>query len=220
MTLNRIFIGVILSAIGMAAFSGYAWFQIPDDAQIAIHWNIQGEIDNYASKGWGLFTTPLIALAMGGLLKALPHMEPRRKNLEKSPKLVGATWIGVMMVMWVAHITVVGTALGWQIDIIQLITIAIGFMMLLIGNYAAKSKSMFMVGIRTPWTLSSDTVWAKTHRLGGRLFMLGGIVMIVAPLTLSAREVFGYIVFGGVMVPVLISLVYSWWVWKQEQAEK
>lgn len=219
MTLNRVFYGVILSAIAMAGFSAYAWFQIPEDAMIAIHWNIEGTVDDYASKGWGLFLTPLVALGMAGLLKALPYLEPRRKHLEKSPKLVGATWIGVSMVLWVAHLMVVGTALGWAVDFFMLLSIALGLMMMLIGNYAAKSQSMFLVGFRTPWTLSSETVWVKTHRLFGRLFMLGGIIMIVAPLTLSGENLFSYLILGTILAPVLITLVYSWWVWRQEQAE-
>ncbi len=220
MTLNRIFYGVVLSALAMAAFSLYAWFQLPADAQVAIHWNVDGHVDNFASKGWGLFTTPLVTLALAGLLKALPFLEPRRENFEKSPKLVGATWIGISLVMWVAHLMVVGTALGWVVDFFRLLGVALGLMMMLIGNYAAKSKSMFMIGFRTPWTLSSETVWTKTHRLFGRLFMLGGFFMIVVPLFVSGTKVFAYLIFGTVMVPVLIAMVYSWAVWHQEQKVK
>ena len=116
MNLNRIFYGTVLSAILMGVFSAYAWFQLPEGAMVPIHWNIDGEIDGYASKTWGLFLIPLITLGLGGLLKALPYLEPRRKHLEKSPKLIGATWIGVMMVMWVVQINGVGSALGWTID--------------------------------------------------------------------------------------------------------
>ncbi len=117
---------------------------------VAIHWNTAGAVDNYASKTWGLMTIPLITLAFAGLLKALPYLEPRRKHFEKSPKLIAATWIGVLLVIWVAEITVVGTALRWAVNILFLLKIAIGAMMMLIGNYAAKSQSMFMVGFRTP----------------------------------------------------------------------
>ncbi len=219
MTINRVFYAAVLSALAMAGLSGYAWFEIPADAQIAIHWNIEGAVDNYASKGWGLFLTPLMTLGMAGLLKALPHLEPRKNHLGKSPKLIGATWAGMALVLWVAHLMVVGTALGWEINFFLLLSIALGLMMMLIGNYAAKSQSMFLVGFRTPWTLSSETVWTKTHRLFGKLFMIGGIIMIVVPLTISLQNLFFYLILGTVMVPVLITLVYSWVIWRGEQKE-
>lgn len=220
MNLNKIFYGTVLSAILMAVFSLYAWFQIPEGTMIPIHWNVDGEIDRYASKNWALSLMPLMTLAMAGLLKALPYLEPRRKHLERSPKLVGAVWIGINPVLWVAHISSVGTGMGWTIDIFLLISIAIGLMMMLIGNYAAKSQSMFMVGFRTPWTLSSETVWVKTHRLFGRLFMLGGVVMVVVPFIFPGPRVFFYLIMGTVMAPVLVTLVYSWWIWRAEQIEK
>ncbi len=220
MNLNKIFYGTVLSAILMGVFSLYAWFQLPEGAMVPVHWNIDGDIDGYASKTWGLFLIPLITLGLGGLLKALPYLEPRRKHLEKSPKLIGATWIGVGLVMWVVQISTVGTALGWAIDLFLLLSIAIGLMMMLIGNYAAKSQSMFLVGFRTPWTLSSETVWIKTHRLFGRLFMIGGIIMIVGPFIFPGPRAFFYLIMATVMVPVLITLVYSWVVWRSEQGEK
>ncbi|MEE8295896.1 MAG: SdpI family protein, partial [Sphingomonadales bacterium] len=200
MNLNKIFYGTVLSAILMGVFSLYAWFQLPEGAMVPVHWNIDGDIDGYASKTWGLFLIPLITLGLGGLLKALPYLEPRRKHLEKSPKLIGATWIGVGLVMWVVQISTVGTALGWAIDLFLLLSIAIGLMMMLIGNYAAKSQSMFLVGFRTPWTLSSETVWIKTHRLFGRLFMIGGIIMIVGPFIFPGPRAFFYLIMATVMV--------------------
>jgi uncharacterized membrane protein len=218
-TLNRIFYAAILSSLAMGAFSLYAWFQLPEDAMVAIHWNIEGVVDNTASKTWGLATIPLITLAFAGLLKALPYLEPRRKHFEKSPKLVGATWIGVLLVMWMAEIMVVGTALGWAINIFFLLKIAFGAMMMLIGNYAAKSQSMFMVGFRTPWTLSSENVWQKTHRLFGKMFLIAGLVMVLLPMSWFSLETFGAIFIGLVMVPVLVSLVYSWVVWRKEQQD-
>lgn len=220
MTLNRIFYIMIFSAVVMAALSAYAWAELPADAEVAIHWNVEGNVDNYASKTWGLFSIPLITLGLAGLLKALPYLEPRRKHFEKSPKLVAATWAGVTLVIWVADLMVVGSALGWMMNFFLLLCIALGLMMLLIGNYAAKSQSMFLIGFRTPWTLSSETVWVKTHRLFGKLFIAGGLVMIGASFFAASPQVFAYLIMGTIMVPVLISLVYSWAIWRQEQNEK
>ncbi|MCH8081821.1 MAG: SdpI family protein, partial [Proteobacteria bacterium] len=124
-----------------------------------------------------------------------------------------------VLVMWVAEITIVGTAMGWAINIFFLLKIAFGAMMMLIGNYAAKSQSMFMVGFRTPWTLSSETVWVKTHRLFGKMFLIGGLVMILLPMSWFSTETFAAIFIALIMVPVVVSLVYSWWIWRGEQQD-
>jgi len=220
MTLDKVFYGTVASALIMGVLSLYGWSAIPEGAQIPIHWGIDGQPDNFAGKTFALSVMPLMTLAMAFLLKALPHLEPRKKHLERSPKLVGATWIGLNLVLWSAHITVVGTGLGYDINTLLLLSVSLGLMMMLIGNYAAKSKSMFLVGFRTPWTLSSETVWTKTHRFFGRLFIIGGLIMVIAPLTISAENLITYLLFGTVMLPVLVTLVYSWVVWKQEQQEK
>ena len=217
MTLNRIFYIMLLSAVAMAIFSLYAWMQLPDDALVAIHWNAEGDIDNYVSKTLGLFSTPLITLALAGLMKALPYQEPRRKNLENSGKLIGATFIGILLVLGVAHYTIVATALGWAVHMFFMLKIALGAMLILIGNYAGKSKSMFLVGFRTPWTLSSETVWKKTHSLFGKLFMLSGLILIALPLSVIAGKTFAYFFITLIISPVLICLVYSWVIWKKEQ---
>ncbi len=220
MTLTRIFTAALLSALGMAAFSLYAWFQLPEGALVAIHWNIAGNVDNSTTKTTALLAIPLVTLALAGFLKALPYFEPRRKNFEQSPKLIGATWIGVILVMWAAQFIIVGTALGWDVNIFLVLKVALGAMMMLTGNYAAKSKSMFLIGFRTPWTLSSETVWKKTHSLFGKLFMVAGLILIVLPLSAFPVETFGLIMIALIMAPILVCLVYSWIVWRGEQNEK
>jgi len=220
MTLNRIFYGTLLSALGMAALSLYAWLQLPADATVAIHWNVEGNIDNYASKTMGFVTIPLVTLALAGLIKALPYLEPRRQNFEKSAKLIGATFFGVLLLMWVAHYSIIATAMGWPVNLFLLLKIAFGALLMLIGNYAAKSKSMFLVGFRTPWTLSSETVWKKTHSLFGKMFMLSGLILIALPLSVFSGKTFAYIFITLILLPVLICLVYSWVIWKQEQDKK
>ena len=219
MTLNRIFYLSVLSAVAMGIYSLYSWFQLPADAVIATHWNASGEADGFSSKTFGLALIPLITLAIGGLLKALPYLEPRKKHLQKSPKLIAATFFSVVLVMWVADLMVVGTALGWAIDFFFLMKIAIGLMLVLIGNYAAKSQSMFLVGLRTPWTLSSETVWIKTHRLFGRMFVISGLILIFLPMGWFAKDTFSIIFMALILGPVLVSLVYSWVIWRQEQQD-
>jgi uncharacterized membrane protein len=96
--------------------------------------------------------------------------------------------------------------------------VGVGLMFTLIGNQLGKSRSMFLVGIRTPWTLSSEEAWTKTNRLGGKLMMAAGLVMIVAAFApLPGSEVPGLVI-AVVAVMVGVPVVYSYVLWKREQS--
>ncbi len=92
----------------------------------------------------------------------------------------------------------------------------IGIMFAIIGNYFGKLQSSFFIGIRTPWTLSSDTVWRKTHRLAGKLFVVAGLLVFVFSF-LIAKENLQYLIIGMILPSALFPLGYSWFIWRKEQ---
>ena len=108
--------------------------------------------------------------------------------------------------------------LGYPINIGATVSAAIGLLMIVMGNYMGKLKSNFFIGIRTSWTLSSENVWNKTHRLGAKLFVIWGILLIAAP-WLPAQIAMG-ILFGGIIVIVLGTSVYSYILFNQEKKNK
>ena len=220
MTIKKLFY-TTLGVAGLAALSSlYVWFQLPADAAIAVHWNIEGVPDSYAQKTWGLFVTPLMILALSPLIRFLPALEPRREHLKASMKLLATTWVGALVVVLIAHMIILLSALGVAVDVMTAIATALGVMFVLIGNVLGKSKSTFFVGFRTPWTLSSDNVWNKTHRLVGKLFMAAGVVIVILPHTGIGSALLSISMMSAILVPVLIGIVYSFVVWKKEQTEK
>jgi uncharacterized membrane protein len=84
-------------------------------------------------------------------------------------------------------------------------------MFMVIGNYFGKTRKNFFLGIRTPWTLASDEVWGRTHRLAGRLFILQGLIMFAGVLF----EIPVAVLLGMVGVIVVVPVVYSYVVYRR-----
>jgi uncharacterized membrane protein len=159
----------------MAVFSGYVISNMPPDAVIPVHWNAMGEVDGVAS--------PLLAI----LMLIIPKLETRQKNLAQSHKLLAVSWLGTTLFLTVLHFAIGLIGLGYDVPIMALIYLGVGLLFMAVGNMFGKSHSNYHVGIRTPWTLASDVVWDKTHRLAGRLWVLAGLVIAISGLILPPQ---------------------------------
>ena len=102
---------------------------------------------------------------------------------------------------------------------LMIVGLAVGTLFIIVGNYLGKTRSNFFIGIRTPWTLSSDSVWQKTHRLAGKLFMLSGLIIVVSSWFIANSNL-GTLVIFTVLPAALIPCIYSWWLWRSEQNNK
>ena len=212
-----IFSGILfLISIAVTLF---AWNKIPADAQIPIHWNAQGEVDNYGSKTLGLLMGPGLILFITILLMAVPRLEPRIENLEQSEKAYKVVWGFIVSFMLGLHLITTSAALGQDINMATMMGFAMGILFMAIGNYLGKIRSNFMFGIRTPWTLSSEASWNKTHRLGGRLFFFIGLIVFVSAFFQRGDLSFGLLI-GGLFITLILTFSYSYWIWKQDKDRK
>lgn len=199
----------------MAGASAWGWNIIPDDAQIPMHWNFAGEVDDYGSKTEALIFMPAIALGITFLLAFLPRLDPRRENIETSMKFWNAVAISVVAFLAYIHVLIVLIATGTKIDLPSAMVPGISALFILIGNYLQKTRSNWFGGVRTPWTMSSEYSWEKTHRLAGRLFIGTGLITIVAWLLSSAMV--AIIVLGGALLAsVIVSVVMSYVFWRDD----
>ena len=205
---------------GMVAIGAWAWIQLPAGAEVPIHWGPDGTPNGYASKTVGLLLLPLIAAGVAVLLAAIPRIEPRRANLERSGKAYGAIWAGVMLLLGGIQVIVVATSLGATLDVSRLMLFGTGALFIVIGNYLPKVRSNYMVGIRTPWTLTSDLAWDRTHRLGGRLFVVEGLVFLVLGLVGVSPEYLAIAIVVAIVVLVVVLFGYSYQVWKSDPARR
>ena len=197
----------------------FAWQKIPNDALIPAHWNVQGEVDRYASKTVGLLIGPGVILLLSILLAFLPRLEPRVENLQQSQKAYRVVWAVILLFMGLLHLITTMAALNYKINMSMVMAFLSGTLFMAIGNYLGKIRSNFMFGIRTPWTLTNDTAWNKTHRLGGWLFFITGLLTFISGFFHSGKLTFGLLL-GGLFLSLLILFGYSYWVWKKEEDQK
>ena len=204
----------------MLAMAAWAWVQLPAGAEVPIHWGPDGTVNGTAPKSIGLLLLPLLATGVAVVLAFLPRFEPRRANLERSGKAYGAVWVAVLLLLAGIQALVVATALGATVDISRLTLFGIGLLYLVIGNYLPKVRPNYMMGIRTPWTLTSDLAWAKTHRIGGRLFVLEGLVFIAMGVIGVSPEALLVVLIGGIVLLLVVLFAYSYRVWKTDPAKR
>ncbi len=193
----------------------YYYPQMP--ARMASHWNARGEVDGYLSRFWGLFLIPITLVGLALLFMAIPRIDPLRENIEKFRRYYDGFVILFMVFMMFVYLQVVMWNLGVKISPNAFLPIAVGVMFIGIGVLCENTKRNWFVGIRTPWTLSSDRVWDKTHKLGGRLFKIAGVIAIVG--IFFQRYVVFFILIPALMVAVY-TVVYSYFEYRKEMQQQ
>ena len=198
---------------GTVAFSLVVYSRLPE--RVPVHWGLSGEPDRYGGRLEGAFLVPAIMALVFALMRWLPSVDPRRANIAKFRDSYDLMVLVVMAFFAVIHVLVLGVSLGWAVDITTVVLAGVGVLFVILGNMLPRARSNFMFGIRTPWTLSSDSVWTRTHRVGGYAMVAGGLVTIAAafvgpPLGIT-------IAFASLMVAGLATIVYSYILWARER---
>jgi uncharacterized membrane protein len=154
----------------------YYWKIIPD--RVPTHWNGAGEVDSYGSR-YSIFIMPAVAVGSYFLVMLLPYIDPRKKNYELFKDTLAK--IQFLLVAFLSFLSIAVTlmVIGKVKIGPALILNGVCLLILVLGNFMGKVRPNFFVGIKTPWTLSDETVWIKTHRLAGRLWVYCSVVMIV-----------------------------------------
>ena len=165
--------------LGVVAFSLWARFQLPD-APIATHFDLDGQPNGFSSRDQALAFFPIMMPVLALFLWVLPVISPKNASLKRSQLAYDTAQLAIIAFLAVVHIVLVLKALGVHIDIISILSLGAGFLFLIIGNFLPKTRFNYFMGVRTPWTLSDERVWDRTHRLAGPLFMLAGLVVILS----------------------------------------
>lgn len=193
----------------------YFYSQFP--AQVATHWNFAGEPDAYGGRVGAAFGFAALVPALYALLMLFPYLDPKRERYAEF-RGVYLGFRGLLMaVMLVIYLAAGLWNLGYPVRINYVVPLVIGLLFLFIGNYMAKLKPNWFMGIRTPWTLSSENVWNRTHRVGGWAFVIFGLVLMLTPF-LPARFGLWLLVFGMVLL-VFGTIVYSYLIFRKEQGQ-
>ena len=204
-------------AVSMLAASAWVWDQIPD--RVPVHFGVDGTADRYGAKWEALLIMPGVVALIGVIMAVLPQIDPRRSNLAQSGGFYYAIWYGELMVMSVAHAVLITAAMGLVANVAQILFVAVGALFVLIGNYLGKSRPNWFAGFRTPWTLSSDYSWQKTHRIAGWMFMLTGMGVMLAAIVLSPVAAFVAMIIGT-MGTVILGTFLSYLYWKNDPEKR
>ncbi len=185
---------------------------LPD--QIPIHWSLDGSVQ-YGSH-LNLWVNGSMGILFAILFPLLRKIDPRSKNYDKFSKYYDEFQIFMMLFFIALTAVIVSESLNpGRINVEMAIVLLVGILFTIIGNMMPKFKTNFFVGIRTPWTLSEEEVWNKTHRLGGIMWFIGGLVIIGAAILLRSSPLFAVVL--GVTLLITIVPIFMSYFWFRER---
>ena len=206
----------LVVAVLAAAVSVWAYARLPET--VATHWNLQGTPDGYSSRLWAAAVMPLVTLCLTGLFNVLPKMDPRRENYAQ---FLDSYWLianAVLTFSGLAHVLILANGMGYTVQVDRLIPVGLGLLFTFLGNYLTRVEPNWFVGVRTPWTLSSDTVWRKVHRTAGWLFVIAGLVTATG--AFAPRRAFVPLFITAIVAAAGIPVVQSYILWRREQHDR
>lgn len=205
---------LVLILIAAAVIAGtLLWNQLPE--QMASHWNVNDQVDGYMSKFWGVFLMPLISIGMLLLFLIIPNIDPLKANIAQFRETFNIFIALIVAFMLYIHGLTLTWSLGYQgFQMSAAMLPFMGVLFIAVGHMLRRAKRNFFIGIRTPWTLSSDSVWDKTHQLGSILFMLSGAFAIAGSF-FGGRIAF-WLIFVPLIGSTLFLVIYSYVLYRNE----
>jgi len=203
---------IVLGVILLSFIIGiYFYPQMPE--KIASHWNAQGQVDGYMSKFWGLFLMPLLSMILFLLFIAIPKIDPLKHNIEKFRKYYDGFVVLIIVYLFYVYLLTIFWNIGIRFSMVQPLAPAMGILFYYIGILTENAKRNWFIGIRTPWTLSSEKVWEKTHKIGGKLFKTAGAFAFIGVFFQSYALFF-------ILVPIILvaayTIIYSYFEYQKE----
>lgn len=203
--------------IVLLSFTIAAYYYPVMPAQLISHWGPNGQPDGYASKFMVLFLMPIISAVMIVFYWLIPIIDPLKKNIEKFRAYYD--WLILLIILFLFYIYLLSIVanLGYLFNMTQMMMPALGVLFIYMGFVLQHAKRNWFIGIKTPWTLSSDTVWEKTHKLGAVLFKAAGVLALVAAFF---WEYAMWLVFVPIIGSSAFLIIYSYFEFEKEKKKK
>jgi len=197
--------GILLAVVALAA-SVVLYPHLP--SQVAIHWNIHGNVDGYGDKSYAAFLVPGLMAILLILFRLLPWLSPRHFEIETTRP----TYLYVMVVLLALfaylHALILLASLARPMDVSRSLVGGFFLFFALVGNVLGKIPRNFYVGVRTPWTIADARVWHATHRLAAKLFVAAGALGFLAVLVTGWITTAFVLLMAAILAPVVYSLFY------------
>jgi len=187
-------------------YLAYLWQSLPE--KVPVHWNLEGEVDRWGGKTELILIPFLLPLLIYIIFTLVPKVDPKKRIEKMGNKYYQLKFIMVTF-MSVLAIYILYTAQSENTSNSTIIFTLIGVLIMILGNYFKTLKPNYFIGIRTPWTLENETVWKETHRVGGILWFVGGILMILVTLLTPVPTSF-YMFMSMIAIIAIVPIVYSY----------
>lgn len=212
---TRIFIASIIGAQLLIALISYPF--MPDI--VPVHWNAAGQVNGYGPRWMGTFLFPATSLGIYLLVHVLLSIGPRlnTNGQRATSEVVDRILIGSFLILLIAQLVTLAEVFHLPVNVSFVMSLALSAMIIYMGNYMGKLRRNFWAGIRTPWTLVNETVWERTHRFGGWLFVVTGLLGIVLSFVPSVR-IWGIV--SLLLLDTVLACVYSYVIYRRLAAER
>lgn len=198
---------IILLTIG---FSIYFYPLLPE--KVVTHWNFAGVADGWSSKNFQTLFLPLLMIGIYLLFQYLPKLDPKKLNYADFASAYKVFQLVFLIFFFILFLVTSLSNLGFAIPISQVVSSLIGLMFIVFGILMPRLKTNWFLGIRTPWTLSSDIVWAKTHNFAKYIFVLAGVIFCLISYITEALILPVTIV---LVILILTPIIYSYLVFRK-----
>ena len=203
----KMIISAIITLLPMI-FGFIVWDRLPENIATSFGWN--GEITGYSSKMFAVVGLPVMLTFVNLICIIATNADPRRKNI--SSKMFSVVISIVPFCSLLCGACIYGNALGYKVSVESIMPVFMGILFFVLGFILPKCKQNYTIGIKLPWTLHDEENWNKTHKLAGKLWVYGGIVMVVSGL-FNLTFLFMAIIFALVIIPT----VYSYLLYRKQK---
>lgn len=204
-----------LPVIGIALFPliylGSVWNSIPEN--VPLHWDLNGEIDNWGSKYTLVGLVFLMPILTYILMIIVPKIDPKKRIEAMGGKYDQFKFILVAF-MSVLSIFIIYISKNQELSSPGIIFVLVGILYVFLGNYFKVLKQNYFIGIKTPWTLENEKVWKLTHLLAGKMWVIGGLTVVILSLILPENSNF-YFFIGITVIITIVPIVYSYLIYKK-----
>lgn len=186
--------------------------KMPD--QVPIHWNVNGEIDDYGSREFGTFFLPVLNIIMYVLFLVLPKIDPKRENYRK----FNSSYLLIRYSLHLFFILLFGltaaVSLGYPVNIGKWVAAGVAVLFIVMGNIMGRVRHNYFVGFKFPWTLANEEVWKRTHQFGAKAMVSGGIASLIGLIFTNGSMSF-IILMAGIISPMILTTGYSYLIYKR-----
>ncbi len=206
-TLKDNLFGILLTTLGFG-ITALLYPKMP--SSVPVHWGMDGQADGFMPKPWGPFFLPLTIFALAVVFGVIRAISPKEAPIHRFERVYSIFTAATLAFLLVLNVVANLIATGSTVNMANVVFLAMGGLFVVLGNYMGKVTRNYFVGIRTPWTLANEEVWLRTHRLGGKVFVIAGLIVLAAvALHLST------IVLPVIVLTAIIPVAYSYVIYRQ-----